>query len=101
MYVLNLSNIFLTTVRNCRCVRYSSGDKIEKNEMGGTCSTYGGGKAYKGFRWGNLRVRDHLGDRGLDGRIILRWVFRKWDLGVWTRSSWFWIRTVGGHLCMW
>jgi len=29
-----------------------------------------------------------LGDPGLDGRIILRWIFRKWGVGVWTRSSW-------------
>ena len=29
--------------------------------------------------WGNLRERDHLGDPGVDGRIILRWIFRKWD----------------------
>jgi len=27
--------------------------------------------------WGNLRERDHLGDPGVDGRIILRWTFRK------------------------
>jgi len=26
---------------------------------------------------GNLRERDHLGDPGVDGRIILRWIFRK------------------------
>jgi len=31
--------------------------------------------------WGNLRERDHLGDPGIDGRIILRWIFRKWDVG--------------------
>jgi hypothetical protein len=30
----------------------------------------------------NLWARDHLGDPGLDGRIILRWIFRKWDVGV-------------------
>jgi len=34
-----------------------------------------------GFRWGNLRKRDHLGDPGVDGRIILRWVFKKNELG--------------------
>ena len=27
---------------------------------------------------GNLRERNHLGDPGIDGRIILRWIFRKW-----------------------
>ena len=26
-----------------------------------------------------MMVRDHLGDPGADGRIILRWIFRKWD----------------------
>ena len=36
---------------------------------------------YTGFRWGNLRERDHLGDPGVDGRKILRWIFRKWDVG--------------------
>jgi len=42
------------------------------------------GVGYTGFWWGNLRDRDHLQDPGIDGRIILRWVFRKWDVGVWT-----------------
>jgi hypothetical protein len=31
---------------------------------------------------GNLRERDHLEDPGLDGRIILRWIFRKLDVRV-------------------
>jgi len=30
---------------------------------------------------GNLRERDHLGDPGIDRRIILRSVFGKWDVG--------------------
>jgi hypothetical protein len=29
--------------------------------------------------WGNLRERDHLEYPGLDGRIILRWIFKRWD----------------------
>jgi len=49
----------------------------------------GRGEVYTGVRWGNLRERDHLGDPAIDGRIILRWIFRKWDVGVWTGSSWF------------
>jgi hypothetical protein len=32
----------------------------------------------KGFWWRNLRERDHLGDPGVDGSIVLRWIFRKW-----------------------
>ena len=71
---------------------YCSGDQIEKNVMGGVCSTY------TGFWWGNLRERDHLEDPGLYGRIILRRIFRKWDVGPWTGLSWLRIGTVGGHL---
>jgi len=36
---------------------------------------------YTGFWWGNLRERDHLDDPGLDGRIIFKWIFRKWGVG--------------------
>ena len=39
------------------------------------------GEAYSGFCWGNLRERDHLEDPGVDGRIIICWIFRKWDVG--------------------
>ena len=49
---------------------------------------------------GNLRERGRLGDPGLDGRIILRWIFRKWDVEVWTGSSWLRIGTGGWHLWM-
>jgi len=66
--------------------------------MGGACSTYGGGQAYTGFWWGNLRERDHLEDPSIDGRIILRWIFRKWDVGAWTGWSWLSIGTGGGHV---
>ena len=58
------------------------------------------GVAYTEIWWGNLRERDHLGDLGVDGRIILRWIFRKWDVGVCTGSSWLGIGTGGGHMGM-
>jgi len=41
--------------------------------MGGACRLYGGrGEVYTGFWWGNMREGDHLGNSGVDGKIILR-----------------------------
>ena len=74
------------------------GDQIEKNEMGEACSTYGEVELYVGCWCGNLRARDHLEDLGVDGKIILRWIFRKWGVGVWTGSSCLRIGRVGGYL---
>ena len=53
---------------------------------------------YTGFWWGNLRGRDHWGDPGVDGRIILRWIFRNWDEGEWAGSSWLRTGTGVEHL---
>ena len=52
----------------------------------------------KGFLRGNLRERGHWEGPDADGRIILRWIFRKWE-GV-VRTGWSWLRigTGGGHL---
>jgi hypothetical protein len=55
----------------------------------------GRGKAYTEFWWGNLRERDRLRDPGVDGKLILRWIFRKWNVGVRTGSSWLRIETGG------
>ena len=46
--------------------------------MGGACSAYGGEeKRIRDFGGGDLRDRDHLGDPGVGGRLILRWISRK------------------------
>jgi hypothetical protein len=47
---------------------------------------------------GNLKERAHWGNPGVDGRIILEWIFRKWDVGVWTGLGWLRIETGGGQL---
>jgi hypothetical protein len=44
--------------------------------MGGTCRTYEGRReVHTGFWWRNLRETEHLEDPGIDGRVILRWIF--------------------------
>ena len=37
---------------------------------------------HTGFWWGDLRGGDHLEDLDVDGRIILKWIFKKWDGGM-------------------
>ena len=37
---------------------------------------------HTGFWWGNLREGGHMEDPDIDGRIILKWIFEKWDGGM-------------------
>jgi hypothetical protein len=45
----------------------------------GSTSGWGRGEVHRGFWWGNLREGDHLEDLGVDGSIVLKWIFEKWD----------------------
>jgi hypothetical protein len=60
-------------------IKYYSGNQTEKNEMGGHVARIGKRAIHTGFWWGYLRESDHLGDPGVDGRIVLKWIFKKWD----------------------
>jgi len=57
-------------------------------------------RGYKGFWCRNLRERDSLRVVGVDWIIMLRWIYRKLDVGFWTGSSWLRIGARGGHLKM-
>ena len=58
---------------------------------------WGRGEVRTEFWWGNLRERGHWDDPGVYGRIILRWIFRKWNVGVWSGLRWLRIGTDEGH----
>ena len=51
-----------------------------------------------GCWWGSLRERSHWGDQDVDGRIILRWIFRKLEGVLGTEWSWPRIAADGGNL---
>ena len=69
--------IFITCILPCS-------DKIEKTEMGGACGTYGGReRCAQGVGGETLGERDQWGDQDVDGKIILRWIFRNWEGVVW------------------
>ena len=51
-----------------------------------------------GSCWGNRREGDHWGDLGVDGWIILGWISRRQDVGIWTGLDWPRIETGGGRL---
>jgi len=51
-----------------------------------------------GSWWGNRREGEHWGDLGVDGWIILGWISRKWNVGIWTGLAWPKIETGGGRL---
>jgi hypothetical protein len=37
---------------------------------------------------GNRREGDHRGDLGIDGWLLLGWISKKWDVGIWTGLDW-------------
>jgi hypothetical protein len=72
------------------------GDEIKKNEVAGACNADGGlGEVCTGIWWENLRERDHLGDPGIGGRIIL---CGSSGSGMWAGLIWLRIESGDRHL---
>jgi hypothetical protein len=58
------------------------------------------GEVHTGFWWGDLREGDQWEDPGIDVRIILKRISKKWDGATWTGLIWLRIGTGGGLLCV-
>jgi hypothetical protein len=59
-------------------------------ERGETCTAFGG----------EVRMKNHLEDQGLDGRMGSKWTLGRLVGGVWSGFAWFRVWIFGGLLCM-
>jgi hypothetical protein len=71
--------------------------KLRRMRWAGYVACMGGEKGVH-MVLGNLSERGHWGDPDVDGRIVLRWMFRKFEGVVGTGWSWLRTGTGGGHL---
>jgi len=61
---------------------------IKKNEMVRACSTYRRKeRCIQGFR-GETWGKETTWNSGVDGKTILKWIFKKWDEGAWIGLIW-------------
>ena len=72
--------------------------KSRRMRWAGHVARMGGERRFIGSSWGNRREGNHWGDLGVDGWIILGWISRRWDVGIWTGLGWPRIERGGGHL---
>jgi len=69
-----------------------------QNFQAGHVARMGEERGAIGSWWENRREKDHWGDLGVDGWIILGRISRRWDAGIWTGLGWPRIETGGGRL---
>ena len=72
--------------------------KLRRIRWAGHVARMGEERGCIGSWWGNRREGEHWGDLGVDGWIILGWLYRRWDVGIWTGLGWPRIETGGGRL---
>ena len=56
------------------------------------------GEVHTEFWQRDVRKRGYLENLDIDKRITVKWFFKKWDVGAWTRLIWLRIETAGGLL---
>ena len=61
------------------CVLMTVGSLCEHGSI-----VWGEREMYARFLWGNVKERGHYEYLGVDGRIILKWISRKWDGREWS-----------------
>jgi hypothetical protein len=71
--------------------------KSRRMRRAGPIARLGEGRVLYRFWWGNLKERAYWGDPDVDGRIILGWIFKKYDVRLWTGLIWLRTVTDGGH----
>jgi len=72
--------------------------KLRRTRWAGHVARMGKERGCIGSWWGNRRERDHWGDLGVVGWVILGWISRRWDVGIWIGLGWPRIETGGGRL---
>jgi len=72
--------------------------KSRRIRWAGHVAHMGEGRMCIGSWWGNRREGDHWGNLGIDVWIILRWISRRWGVGIRTGLGWPRIETGGGRL---
>jgi hypothetical protein len=60
--------------------------KSRKLRWVGHYVVWGTGEVHPGLWWGDVREGDHLEDLGVEGRLILKWIFKQW--GGMGRMDW-------------
>jgi len=62
--------------------------KSRRMRWAGHVARRGEERGVLGSSWGNRREGDHWGHLGVNGCIILGWISRRWDVGIWTGLGW-------------
>ena len=75
-------------LRSLLFTQHFSGDRTKKNEWTVMWHVWGTGEVHTGCWSGDVRERHHLDDLGVDGRLILKFILKKWDGKAWTGLIW-------------